>query len=191
MWLAQRKRRFLKAPWLLTVPQSFTSLSTSPPPRSLHFYLTARMWLAVESALLPLTASIISQIARSKMLYLCAAEFIGFCRNIMDLFTSNLLRASTNGGKVFNIPKKRRGKKFTRRTFSNPLNACPVFFSRVEKYSLQLDYTGHRSVTFLRIFLLCCGEHTNFSIQFLCMLFDPITFGFVIIDITAKTTCTP
>ena len=48
---------------------------------------------------------------------------------------------------------------------------------------------GHHGLPFLRTFPRYFGDRTNVSLPFLCLLFEQITFGFIITDITAKITC--
>ena len=129
VWLAQRKRRFLKAPWSLMVPLSFASF-VSPwylfPSRC--WSLTAQMWSTVENSFSPLNEQIRLQIAPSELVYFSATDDTGFCRPSPYFFIRNILRAPTIQGRVFDTPKKTWGKKISLRTFSNPSNACSVYF---------------------------------------------------------------
>ena len=124
-----RKRSVLKIPWSLMIPWSFATFAVS-----CYFFLSrlslliARMWSEVVKTRLPLTAPISSLLARSKLVYLSSDDTTVFCRPILDLFTVNILRSPTIGGRVFYFTEKRRGKKGSCRKFSIPVNSCPVSF---------------------------------------------------------------
>ena len=134
MCLARRNRRFLKAPWFLKITESFTSFETSWSFLPSHLTpLTAWMWSAVENYYLPVTAPIILQIARSELLYFSFADVTGLCRTIPDFFTDNVLRVPTIGGRVFDFPKKRLGKKVSCRKIPAPRTPVLYLSSRVAK----------------------------------------------------------
>ena len=75
-----------------------------------------------------MTAPISLQISRIELMYLYYDDITGFCRTSTIFFTRNVLRSPTTGGKVFDISKKRQGKKISHIFPPNPSNAGTVYF---------------------------------------------------------------
>ena len=89
----------------------------------------------------------------------------------------NILRAPTIGGRVFDFPRKIRGKKFSCRIVPSPVNVCPVsFVTRCRNIHSNLDSTERRRVTLPRIFLRHFAECMNFSLPFIHPFFEPGIF---------------
>ena len=70
------------------------------------------MWSAVGNAVLPRTAPISSQFACSGLLYFPSAYVTYLFMPGPVFFNRNVLSDPTNGGKVFDLPKKRQGFVF-------------------------------------------------------------------------------
>ena len=166
------KRCFTYSPWLL-IFLGVSRHSRHPDfPPSCRSSLTAQMWSAVENTLLPVNVPIRLQLSHREILYLSIDDVTGFCRPSPDFFTRNLLRSPTTGGRVFNLPKKRRGEKFFLHNFSQPRELLSCIFRHVlQKDPPRFYRTVRHGVTFVRIFLHHFGDCKNVSLPFLCLFF--------------------
>ena len=169
VYLAQRKRCFLKGTCPLTIYWSFTLFAASRyflPSRLLPLY--SRMWSAVKKYRSPLTTPIILHITYSEMLYLSFADVTGFCRPSSDFFE----------GIFFILQRKGKSKKFPAEIFQ-PRKFLSRYLCRLlQKDPIWLDFTGRRRVALMKIFIRRFSECVNIALSFLRPLFEPITFGF-------------
>ena len=126
VFCAHRTIRWLGSSRSLNSPLSLSLLSTSrifcPPHVS---SLSARRWLSVGNYLSPVMAPIRSLLARSKVRYLSLAGVTGSCRPRPYFLIGIVLKVTAMVGKDFDFPKKRWGKKVSRRSLSTPANTYP------------------------------------------------------------------
>ena len=80
---------------------------------------------------LHLTAPISVSLVLIKIVYLYFDDVKGLCKPIPDFITRNVLRYPTIGGRVYNFPRKRQGKKVYCRIFAISVNVYPMYFSHV------------------------------------------------------------
>ena len=100
------------------------------------------------------------------------------------------LRLLQYGG-GFSISKGNARQKGYPQNFSHPHEILYRFLSHtLKKGPLRLKPTCHCSITVLRILIGRFSESTSVSLQFILAVFDPITFGFFIADISPYIMCT-
>ena len=85
--------------------------------------------------------------------------------------------------------RKDEGTSFHRKLFQPSERLSCIFRHVLQKDLLWLDHTDLQGVPLLRIFLRRFCDLTDVSLPFLSLLFEPIVFGFFILDITSKKRC--
>ena len=121
------------------------------------FLLIRLKFISSLNSLSPVMALINSMLARCKLQIFSSADVTRFCRPRSIFLTRTVRNLFAMGGKDYNLLKKRGGKKVSRRSFSTPVEAYPVFLSRVAKIStLTGSYRPPRIICPGYIFLSFC-----------------------------------
>ena len=100
-------------------------------------------------------------LARYQLKYFLFAEVNGFRRLRLDFLTGIVLRVPTMDDRVFDFPRKRRGKRFPEAYSPLPQTRLTYFCYALKKYLFRLDRADHRGVTFLGIFTCGFDDHMD------------------------------
>ena len=86
---------------------------------------------------------------------------------------------------------KTKSKRFPTKLFPLPQTlVLYILYHALQIYTLGLDRTETRGVTFQSIFPPLFCDRMNISLPFIYPIFEPLAFGFVVPDINGKIICT-
>ena len=117
---------------------------------------------------------------------LMSRDFVGLVQISLPATYLEILRLV---GRFFILQRKGKSKRFPEEMFQ--ISKCLSRYLRhlLQKDPIWLDFTGRRRLALLRIFIRRFSECVNIALPFLRPLFEPITFGFSIPDITVNIKC--